>query len=131
MEIEGIRGIGAVRPEKDVWETAAEQMEQILANRKDKVNSSVDEQSKGNSGGEDEKLQSDEDTNQKEQLERLKEMIRSRSVRVKYREDVQRYAITVVDPDTEEVIREIPSEELLDSFAEMLKYEGIIVDKKG
>ena len=131
MEIEGIRGIGAVRQEKDVWETAAEQMEQILANRKDKVNSSVDEQSKGNSGGEDEKLQSDEDTNQKEQLERLKEMIRSRSVRVKYREDVQRYAITVVDPDTEEVIREIPSEELLDSFEEMLKYEGIIVDKKG
>jgi flagellar protein FlaG len=39
--------------------------------------------------------------------------------------------VKVIDTSTDEVIREIPSEKLLDYAAGMRKLEGVIVDEKG
>lgn len=56
--------------------------------------------------------------------------INYRSTRFVYHEELERYYITVVDKETEEVIKEIPPKKLLDAFYEMQKLVGMIVDEK-
>ena len=38
--------------------------------------------------------------------------------------------LTVVDDKTHEVIKEIPSKKLLDTYASMMEFVGLLVDKK-
>lgn len=45
-------------------------------------------------------------------------------------EALPRIFVTVIDSNTNEVIREIPSEKLLDMVANMLEVAGIIVDER-
>ncbi len=52
------------------------------------------------------------------------------SLKFKLHEDLDRYYIEVVDQDTEKVVREIPSKELLDMYAKMTEFLGIFIDKK-
>ena len=40
------------------------------------------------------------------------------------------YYVTVVDDATNEVIKEIPSKKLLDTYASMMEFVGLLVDKK-
>ncbi|PJO41190.1 flagellar protein FlaG [Lysinibacillus xylanilyticus] len=47
-----------------------------------------------------------------------------------YHEGLERYYVTVVDQNTEEIVKEIPPKKLLDAFYEMQKMLGMIVDKK-
>ncbi len=47
-----------------------------------------------------------------------------------YHEGLERYYVTVVNRDTEEVVKEIPPKKLLDAFYEMQKMVGMIVDEK-
>ncbi|MDT2865061.1 flagellar protein FlaG [Vagococcus carniphilus] len=49
----------------------------------------------------------------------------------KVHESTKKTIITLVDTNTEEVIREIPSEKMLDSIANIWKMVGIIVNKEG
>src|SRR5699024_4206145 len=43
---------------------------------------------------------------------------------------LEEYYITVIDVETEEVIREIPPKEILDTYAAMAEYMGLLVDEK-
>lgn len=43
---------------------------------------------------------------------------------------LDRYYVSLVDAETEEVIKEIPPKRLLDAFYEMQKLAGMIVDEK-
>ncbi|QDQ01388.1 flagellar biosynthesis protein FlaG [Lysinibacillus fusiformis] len=45
-------------------------------------------------------------------------------------EGLDEYFVQLVDPQTEEVIKEIPPKNLLDSFYEMQKLAGVIVDER-
>lgn len=47
-----------------------------------------------------------------------------------FHEGLDRYYVTVVDSETEEVVKEIPPKKLLDAFYEMQKMLGMIVDEK-
>lgn len=47
-----------------------------------------------------------------------------------YHEGLERYYVSVVDRETEEVVKEIPPRKLLDAFYEMQKMVGMIVDEK-
>ena len=47
-----------------------------------------------------------------------------------YHDGLERYYVTVVDRETEEVVKEIPPKKLLDAFYEMQKMLGMIVDEK-
>ncbi len=47
-----------------------------------------------------------------------------------FHKDLERYYVEVVDAKTQEVIREIPPKELLDSYYEMQKVIGKIFDDK-
>ncbi|MER2126580.1 flagellar protein FlaG [Solibacillus sp.] len=50
--------------------------------------------------------------------------------RFQYHEGLDRYYVTVVDKNTDEVVKEIPPKKLLDAFYEMQKMIGMIVDEK-
>ncbi|WP_066192338.1 MULTISPECIES: flagellar protein FlaG [Gracilibacillus] len=52
------------------------------------------------------------------------------SIRYELHEKLDRYFVKIVDQDTEEVVREIPPEKMLDVYASMFEYMGFIVDKK-
>lgn len=47
-----------------------------------------------------------------------------------YHEGLERYYVTVVDRETEEVVKEIPPKRILDAFYEMQKMLGMVVDEK-
>lgn len=52
------------------------------------------------------------------------------NIQFKLHEDLNEYYVTVVDPITQEVIKEIPPKEMLDMYAAMATYMGILVDEK-
>ena len=52
------------------------------------------------------------------------------SLKFKMHEDLERYYVEVVDQDTQKVVREIPSKELLDMYAKMTEFLGLFIDKK-
>ena len=72
----------------------------------------------------------------KEQVEKIVEsmnqFIDASTTRVKFEfhEKLEDYYVTVVDSQTNDVIKEIPSKKLLDMYASMLEFMGILVDKK-
>lgn len=51
-------------------------------------------------------------------------------IEFKLHEKLNEYYVTVVDNDTKEVVREIPSKKVLDVYAAMTEFIGLIVDKK-
>ncbi|HLR15193.1 MAG TPA: flagellar protein FlaG [Bacillota bacterium] len=52
------------------------------------------------------------------------------SLQFKLHEDLNEYYVTVVDPLTQEVIKEIPQKKMLDMYAAMATYMGILIDEK-
>lgn len=56
--------------------------------------------------------------------------IQNRSVEFKVHEKTHDIIVKVIDSDTKEVIREIPSEKILDMFAAMLEQAGLLVDER-
>ena len=67
---------------------------------------------------------------QQQRMSRLQKMLKNYNVEISYNDDVNRYAIKVLDPDSKEVVKEIPSEKSLEMFAKMLEVEGLLVDEK-
>ncbi|MBO8157630.1 MAG: flagellar protein FlaG [Bacillaceae bacterium] len=52
------------------------------------------------------------------------------SIQYKLHEDLKDYYVAIVDTQTKEVIKEIPPKKLLDMYAAMAEFMGLIVDKK-
>ncbi|MEC1178869.1 flagellar protein FlaG [Metasolibacillus meyeri] len=79
-------------------------------------------------------LNNDEETKAKVQdvVEKMNKMleVNHNSAKFKYHEGLDRYYVTVVNRDTDEVVKEIPPKKLLDAFYEMQKMFGMIVDEK-
>ncbi|GLC87790.1 flagellar protein FlaG [Lysinibacillus piscis] len=67
-----------------------------------------------------------------EAVEKMNTMleVNHNTAKFKYHEGLDRYYITVVDRETDEVVKEIPPKKLLDAFYEMQKMLGMIVDEK-
>ncbi|MGN1385875.1 MAG: flagellar protein FlaG [Bacillus sp. (in: firmicutes)] len=65
-------------------------------------------------------------------IERMNQLIDVSRTHVKFEfhEKLEDYYVTVVDSKTNDVIKEIPSRKLLDMYASMLEFMGILVDKK-
>ncbi|MEN1967317.1 flagellar protein FlaG [Lentibacillus sp. N15] len=47
-----------------------------------------------------------------------------------FHEKLEKYYVTVVDQVTDEVLKEIPPKKMLDMYASMAEFMGILVDKK-
>lgn len=52
------------------------------------------------------------------------------NLQFKLHEELNEYYVTVVNPLTNEVIKEIPPKKILDMYAAMAEYMGILIDKK-
>ena len=67
---------------------------------------------------------------QQRRMSRLQDTLKNHNIEISYNEDVNRYAIKVLDSASKEVVKEIPSEKTLEMFARMLEIEGLLVDEK-
>ena len=67
---------------------------------------------------------------QQRRMARLQDTLRNHNIEISYNDEVNRYAIKVLDSDSKEVVKEIPSEKTLEMFARMLEIEGLLVDEK-
>ena len=63
-------------------------------------------------------------------MARLQDTLKNHNIEISYNDEVKRYAIKVLDADSKEVLKEIPSEKTLEMFARMLEIEGLLVDEK-
>ncbi|MCA1040469.1 flagellar protein FlaG [Bacillus infantis] len=52
------------------------------------------------------------------------------SLKFELHEKLNEYYVTIVDNDTHEVVKEIPSKKMLDMYAAMTDFVGLMVDKK-
>ncbi|OQP02593.1 flagellar protein FlaG [Geobacillus sp. 44B] len=52
------------------------------------------------------------------------------SIKFELHDELQEYYVQIIDERTNEVIREIPPKKLLDMYAAMMEFVGLIVDKK-
>lgn len=52
------------------------------------------------------------------------------TLKFKLHDELKEYYVQIVDERTNEVIREIPPKKLLDIYAAMMEFVGLIVDKK-
>lgn len=65
-------------------------------------------------------------------VEQLNEITETLDTRLKfaYHEELNEYYVTVIDPLTDEVIKEIPPKKMLDMYAAMVGFVGILIDEK-
>ena len=52
------------------------------------------------------------------------------AIKFVFHDQLNEYYITIIDSNTDEVIREIPPKKLLDVYAAMAEFMGLIVDEK-
>ncbi len=52
------------------------------------------------------------------------------NLRFQYHEDLKEYYVTIVDSKTNELVKEIPSKKLMDIYAAMRDFMGLMVDHK-
>ncbi len=65
-------------------------------------------------------------------IESMNEFLKASNTHLKfqYHEDLQKYYVAIVDDTTNEVVKEIPPKKLLDMYAAMEEYMGLLFDKK-
>jgi flagellar protein FlaG len=96
----------------------------------------IKEDEKPSSTNQFEEKQSKQNEQKKEKLEAvvkgLNEFLQPAhtSIKFKLHEKLNEYYVTVVDDNTNEVIREIPAKKLLDMYADMAEHVGLLVDKR-
>ena len=68
----------------------------------------------------------------KKMTESLNEFLETTNTKLRYEfhEKLEKYYVTLVDSETEQVVREIPNKKLMDMYASMLDFIGVLIDKK-
>lgn len=68
----------------------------------------------------------------KKMTDSLNKMLETTSTKLRYQyhEKLEKYYVTLVDSETDEVVREIPDKKLMDIYASMMEFVGVLVDKK-
>ncbi len=51
-------------------------------------------------------------------------------LKFKFHDELKEYYVTIVDNQSQEVVREIPAKKMLDMYAAMTEFVGLMVDKK-
>lgn len=65
-------------------------------------------------------------------VEKMNEFINSAQTNLKFvfHEELNEYYVTVINPLTNEVLKEIPPKKILDMYAAMTEFLGLLVDEK-
>lgn len=68
----------------------------------------------------------------KDMVDNMNKFLDSATSQLKFQfhEGLNEYYVTVIDSETDEVIREIPSKKLMDIHAAMREFVGLLVDRK-
>jgi len=68
----------------------------------------------------------------KKMTESLNDFLETTSTKLRYEfhEKLEKYYVTLVDSETDQVVREIPNKKLMDMYASMLDFIGVLIDKK-
>lgn len=68
----------------------------------------------------------------KKVVNRINDFLKESNTHLKFNfhDELKEYYVTIVDDTTNEVIKEIPSKKLLDMYAAMTDYLGLLVDRK-
>jgi len=68
----------------------------------------------------------------KKMTESLNDFLETTSTKLRYEfhDKLEKYYVTLVDSETEQVVREIPNKKLMDMYASMLDFIGVLIDKK-
>lgn len=68
----------------------------------------------------------------KKMTESLNDFLETTSTKLRYEfhEKLEKYYVTLVDSETNQVVREIPNKKLMDMYASMLDFIGVLIDKK-
>lgn len=124
VEMDTIRGSKLVVNNVPTVDKAVEQGSEIA--KKKQVDSTVSMQMKPAENGEETKAKV------QEAVAKMNEMleVNNSASRFIYHEGLERYYVTVINRDTDEVVKEIPPKKLLDAFYEMQKMLGMVVDEK-
>ncbi|WP_153720649.1 flagellar protein FlaG [Sporosarcina cascadiensis] len=54
----------------------------------------------------------------------------STQLRFKFHDKLNEYYVAIVDSETDEVVREIPPKKLMDMYASMKEFVGLLIDRK-
>lgn len=67
-----------------------------------------------------------------ETVDKMNDFIKTANTNLKFvfHDELSEYYVTVIDPLTNEVVKEIPSKKMLDMYSAMVKYMGILVDER-
>ncbi|MEK3857147.1 flagellar protein FlaG [Cytobacillus sp. FSL H8-0458] len=67
-----------------------------------------------------------------EVVDSMNEFLQASHTSIKFvlHEELNEYYVTLVDDITQEVVKEIPSKKMLDMYAAMTEFVGLMVDKK-
>ena len=68
----------------------------------------------------------------KKMTESLNDFLETTSTKLRYEfhEKLEKYYVTLVDSETDQIVREIPNKKLMDMYASMLDFIGVLIDKK-
>ena len=121
-----VRGIDNLKVQTQQYDSLEREDIAVSASQESKENTrSVGKQE--NNTGDEQPLSEKE---QQRRMARLQDTLKNHNIEISYNEEVNRYAIKVLDSDSKEVVKEIPSEKTLEMFARMLEIEGLLVDEK-
>ena len=121
-----VRGIDSLRVQAQQYDSSVR--EDIAVSAPEESQENVKPISKQNVDKGDEQPFSEKE--QQRRMARLQDTLKNHNIEISYNEEVNRYAIKVLDSDSKEVVKEIPSEKTLEMFARMLEIEGLLVDEK-
>ena len=121
-----VRGIENLRVQAQQYDSSTKEDIAISAVEESQENTrSVAKQD--NNRGEEQPLSEKE---QQRRMARLQDTLKNHNIEISYNNEVNRYSIKVLDSESQEVVKEIPSEKSLEMFAKMLEIEGLLVDEK-
>lgn len=63
-------------------------------------------------------------------LRQLKEQLKNTSLEISYNDDVNRFSVAVLDNNTKEVIKEIPSKEMIEILQRTKELIGMMIDER-
>lgn len=93
------------------------------------IKADINQQAGGNPHASQRQLSKEE---MKKVVQGMNEFLKPSNTHLKFEfhEKLEEYYITMVDDETREVIKEIPAKKLLDMYASMKEYLGILVDRR-
>lgn len=119
-----------IQPTADTAESSTNHVESAAVNKSTDGDSSFASQFESADAQSVAQQQANENERLKKAIEKLTEQLPNSEAKFGIHEATNRIMITIVDKDTQEVIKEIPPEKNLDMLAKSLEMAGVLVDHK-